>query len=683
MNSYSIDKGVYEYNQITDFLSSIGELEQVTKKKRGRGEKCVYFNTPCAFDIETSSWYENKEKRACMYVWQLGINGACLLGRTYEQLKQSITTIQQHIGFDIDHRLVVYVQDLRYEYQFIKHWFNFVDVFELEDRRPVKAVTAEGIEFRCSYVLTGKSLEKIGKDLLKYKVEKAVGKLDYNKIRHSGTPLTEDEIEYCVNDIKVVMALIAEKIEQDGDITKIPMTKTSYVRRICRDRCFGKGSERTAYSRFMKRLTMTDEVYDMSKKAFQGGYVHCNPYYSCVPLKDVDSYDFTSSYIATMVAHKWFPMTTPIQRKNCKTEEDYIYYAKKYACLAEITFEGLELKDDAYMAPISSSKCIGKTGMEDNGRIIDAETITMTITEQDYYVYKDFYNWKSMTINKMYTFERDYLPTQLIDVVLELYEKKTQYKDVEGMEFEYNQAKENLNSVPGMCVTDIMKQSDSLEDYNSSFTRFLYYPWGVWITAISRRMLFTGIKECGEDIIYCDTDSLKLVNGEAHRAYIKTYNDWITRKLEKAMEWHGFDVSRIRPKDKNGIERPLGIWNYEGRYTRFKAARAKAYITETNGNYSLTLSGVSKKEGIKYLIKQGDPIELFDNQLVFPAENTGKLCHTYIDDEIEGQVVDYLGNKGVYHEKSCIHMEPVGYDMNIENDYLRFLDFVYNGIVTK
>ena len=673
---YTVDNNcIYTLDTMQDCLLYIKDLDIVTKQKHGRSEKCQYFNIPCAFDIETSSWYENGQKRACMYIWQLGICGLCIIGRTWAELKEVLKILKEHIKFNLEQRLIIYIHDLRYEYQFIRKHFTFKEVFEIEDRRPVKAVTDDGIEFRCSYMLSGKSLEKVGHDLLRYKVEKAVGKLDYNLIRHSGTHISEDEMEYCVNDIKVVMSFIQESIENDGDISKIPLTKTSYVRNICKARCFGKGSERRKYSSFMKRLQLTDEVYDMCKDAFQGGYVHANPMLSGDILEDVDSYDFTSSYPATMVHYDKFPMASPMERKT-KTQEEYERLAKRYCCLAKISFTNIRLKSHQEVAPISTSKCEGTWDERyvDNGRLVKADFITTTITEQDYYTYKAFYDWDNMEVEKMYTFDTGYLPTSLIDSILTMYEEKTLYKGVEGKEFEYMHAKSNLNSVYGMCVTDIMKQCDSLEDYNSSFTRFLYYPWGVWITAVSRRALFTGINECGSDFVYCDTDSIKMVNGHLHRDYIDKYNNWVTERLQKAMDHHNFSYDRISPCDKNGNRQPLGVWCYEGRYDEFKAIRAKSYLGRKKDKYELTLSGVNKNRGIEYLLTLGNPMEHFHANTFFPAGWSGKLTHTYIDNKISGTVEDYNGLIGNYEEESFIHMEPASYDMSVENGFIRFME---------
>ena len=53
--------------------------------------------------------------------------------------------------------------------------------------------------------------------------------------------------------------------------------------------------------------------------------------------------------------------------------------------------------------------------------------------------------------------------------------------------------------------------------------------------------------------------------------------------------------------------------------------------------------------------------------------NTGKYTMTYIEEEMAGTLVDYLGNKSTYHELSAIHMEPQAYFMSQVGDYIKYL----------
>ena len=60
------------------------------------------------------------------------------------------------------------------------------------------------------------------------------------------------------------------------------------------------------------------------------------------------------------------------------------------------------------------------------------------------------------------------------------------------------------------------------------------------------------------------------------------------------------------------------------------------------------------------------------------ADKTGKLTHTYIDDEIKGTVIDYLGKLGRYEEKSYIHLEPAPFNLSMASDYTEYIRLVLN-----
>lgn len=214
-----------------------------------RSKKITYLEVPASFDIEASSFYdENGKKAATMYVWAFGIYGRVIIGRTWEEFQQVCDTISLEMQLSGEQRLIVYVHNMDYDFQFFRKWMEWDKVFSLDERKPVYAVSSLGIEFRCSYKLSGYSLETVGKNLKHIHVKKLAGDLDYSIPRHSKTPLTETELQYVINDAKVVMAYIAECMLDEGTITKIPLTKTGYVRRFVRTRCFRE------YKRITKRI---------------------------------------------------------------------------------------------------------------------------------------------------------------------------------------------------------------------------------------------------------------------------------------------------------------------------------------------------------------------------------------------------------------------------------------------
>lgn len=233
---------------IPDFISSISstKLELVEDSR----EK-YYYNHPAAFDLEASSFYENvngeQTKRACMYIWQFGMSGYVTYGRTWDEFELFFKILIDVLHLDDIRRLAVYVHNLKYDWQWFRKRFEWDKVFIVDDRQPIVA-RCGGLEFRDSLILAGGvSLATVGKNLVKYPVQKAVGDLDYELIRTPDTPLSLVELNYCEQDVRVIMSYIQEKIEIDGDITKIPMTNTGYVRRACRKACFPEDEETPEY----------------------------------------------------------------------------------------------------------------------------------------------------------------------------------------------------------------------------------------------------------------------------------------------------------------------------------------------------------------------------------------------------------------------------------------------------
>ena len=160
------------------------------------------------------------------------------------------------------------------------------------------------------------------------------------------------------------------------------------------------------------------------------------------------------------------------------------------------------------------------------------------------------------------------------------------------------------------------------------------------------------------------------------------YNAEITEALKRACRFHNFPVEMIAPRTIKGIKKPLGVWDFEGVYTRFKTLGAKRYMTEENGEISLTVSGVNKNVAVPYLMrKYGDNLAVFNafnDGLYFPAEATGKNIHTYIDEEMQGTLIDYNGVMGTYHELSGVHLGGADYSLSLSRlyaDYIRGVQY--------
>lgn len=678
----------------TEFLIKVNELLSSDWLVRDN-KRIEYYNVPAGFDIEVSSFYQGEKKpenkRGIMYIWQFGIFNLVTTGRTWKEFEVLISMVQKILSLNENRRLVVYVHNLPYEFQFIRKHFDWDEVFILTERKPVYATTG-GIEFRCSLKLAGgKALANVAKDLQKYKVEKAVGNLDYEQIRTPLTPLTEKELLYCENDIRVILCYIQEKIEQDGDITKIPLTNTGYVRNYCRKECYSRWKP---YRKVMESLTLEADEYSQLKRAFQGGFTHANAHYVGKVLDKVGSHDFTSSYPAVMVLEK-FPMAKAEYISNGINESELMELLITRCCLFDIEIWGLMPKL-FHEHPISRYKCpVCENAIVDNGRIVMAEHIITTITEQDFFVYTEFYTWDRIEIKNLRTYQKNYLPKNFVQAILNLYEKKTVLKDVEGEEVNYMISKNMINASYGMAVTDPIRDelmysdntfytipkniAEGIDKYNTNIRRFLFYPWGVWVTAYARANLFSGIIEIGDDYIYSDTDSIKSINTERHEDYFNSYNAQILDKIELASQYHNLDKSLFAPYTKKGKQKIIGVWDDEGVYDKFKTLGSKRYLTmkgvqSTEPKYMITLAGSNKKKTMEYLVGTGDPFGKFTDGLSIPPENSGRLILSYIDNETTGTVVDMFGVPYEYHELSSIHMEKSEYNLSMSEEFVRYLE---------
>lgn len=666
-----------------------------------RYNKRDVYNIPCSFDIETTSFIDDRNKKAAiMYVWQFGINGWVIYGRTWEEFFQFLQDLRDFLELSENRLLYIYVHNLSYEFQFIRKFFDWDKVFALKKRKVLYAQFLPwGIEFRCSYLLANAGLQHVGRKLLtRYPVEKMVGDLDYSLIRHSLTPLTDKELKYCINDVLVVMSFIQEKIEHDGGIDKIPLTNTGYVRNFCRQQCMSDKHASQKYHACMRSLTIdSEEEYDQNKRAFMGGFTHTGILHANKILMNVGSADLTSSYPAE-ICGSYFPITHARYIGSVADELAFKKYLDTYCCIFDVHFENL-MPIVEYESYLSVSRCITENATVNNGRIVSASKCVTTLTELDFDIVNKMYTWDSMTISNLRIYDRGYLPKSLILAVLSLYGNKTKLKGVPEEIVEYMRSKNMVNASFGMMVTDIIRPEISINEedewveeevfkekqlngYNKNFNRFLYYTWGVYVTAHARHNLFEAIMEFADDYVYADTDSIKGINFDKHINFFKAYNFKNKMRMEKMCSTLGIPYSMVAPKTITGEEKLLGDWDIEESYKYFKACGAKRYMyVHEDGKLSLTVAGLNKYAAVPYLLEKYDNdimaiMDSFEDGFTVPKGYTGKQTLTYIDNDMHGILEDYLGVEAEYYQPSGIHMEAQSFSMSQTEDYIKLLQGV-------
>ena len=688
-------------------ISKIISFYKLSKYANNKG--VYYYNVATAFDIETSSFYRDRkgkiytyskdlpqrvEKLATMYVWQFCFNEFVIIGRTWSEFVTLINDISKLLQLSEKQRLIVYIHNLGYEFQFMRKLFDWHEVFAIDVHKPLYAITSNFIEFRCSYYLSGLSLGDLARKINVPNLEKT--ELDYLKIRHSKTELTEGEKPYIYNDVRIITSYINKLLQREKYITKIPLTKTGYVRKYCKNRCFfttdknGKKTQNYAYRQQIKKLQINDlQEFNTLQRAFKGGFVNANEKYINTTLENVSSYDITSSYPSIMVT-EMLPMSKGVCI-NVSRETEFYELLKKYFCVFDIEFTNIFSKNTTDY-PLQKNKCfLCENVAYNNNRVIGATKLATTLTNIDFDIIKNFYSWEKIRVGVCYCYAKGYLPKPLIDSILHLFREKEKYKNNSEKVTEYEKAKELLNSIYGMAVTnplqDVITYSNStdwkieeltdeqkteiLTNYNNSKNRFLFYVWGVFVTAYARRNIFTIIHELHDDYVYSDTDCIKLLNPKKYAILFQNYNKIATYKVNQL-------CARFNLPNENLSN--LGAFVLEDNYLRFKTLGAKRYLCECKkdgkSEYILKVAGLNKYKTIPYLIDKYGSKKIFDaftDYLNIPYYATANTLNTYINYETSGEICDYKGQKSDFHELSAINIEPTDYNINLGVIFLNYI----------
>ena len=547
--------------------------------------KIVYADALMAFDIETTRL---EDDNSIMYIWQCGlyVGGDYYItyGRTWEEWTELQEAINARLG---DITIICLVHNLSYEFQFLAGIYEFSDVKCLKARKILSA-TCGCIEYRCSYIWTNKTLSKFLKEMNVQHLKKSGVDFDYSKVRYPWTELTESEIEYCQNDVIGLLEAAEKKISQDGDtLYTVPRTSTGYVRRDAKQ----------ALSQIpLGALKPTEEIYRKLRKAFRGGNTHANRYFVGKVLSGVQSVDRSSSYPDVMLNQK-FPIK-PF--KKCPDGIATIRRALSsgLAILCTMSITGATLRNPLWGCPyIPVSKCqMLVNPLEDNGRVLEADALTIEVTEVDMQIILEEYDGE-FDFADIYTAEKDYLPKPFTDCIKRYYTNKTSLKGIEGSEYEYMKSKNLLNSLYGMTATDpgkddiifdsesgeyIQQETDVIKNIKKSF---LPYQWGVWVTAYARLELEEMIKIAGNNFVYADTDSCKYIKSESI-----SYEAYNHRCKTTSLE-HGACAT-----DPRGIVHYMGVAETEGEYYQFLTWGAKKYASQDEaGHIDITIAGVRKK----------------------------------------------------------------------------------------
>lgn len=648
----------------------IQQAKHVKRKRGNNGGKSKrdLKDLVCAFDIETSNLPDIEQ--ASMYIWQLQVDDlGTIIGRTWDEYRQLLARVCDLLGEN--ESIVFYVHNLSFEFQFLRGIYPFQpdEVFCMDSRKILYCSMFDGkILYRCSYIHSNMSLAEYTKKMGVEHVKLSGADFDYRETRYPWTPLTDEQIAYCIHDVRGLVEALKKEMKVDGDtLITIPLTSTGYVRRDA------KRAMKQASHTLVPSILPDEKTFILLREAFRGGNTHANRYYAGRIITDVASADRSSSYPDTQVNCE-FPMSRFYYKGDATLKEldRYINVLDK-AVVMRVALWGVRLRDPYWGAPyLARDKCrkiIEPT--YDNGRILECKYCETTITDVDLRILLDEYDFDNFKAFDVAFSRYGKLPRPLVEETINYYRKKTELKNVEGQEIYYMKSKNKLNSIYGMMAqnpakeTILFKDNDYVKDdiplaerlKEANRRAFLAYQWGCWVTAWARYRLEEGIKLAGDQFVYCDTDCVKYVGD---------------------IDWRAYNVQRIKDSTANGAyaddlsgERHyMGVYEQEKTDQRFKTLGAKKYAFEQDGKTYITVAGVNKRLGGKELERFGG-LDAFNEGFIF--REAGGMESVYNDEpygyvNIDGHEL-YVGTNVLLRDST--------YSLGITDEYRRILEKCY------
>ena len=633
--AWNYDKQPKDTTKIDTFVSWCSKWfipEKKPKTKRKLKETCKYFAT-C--DFETTN--DKETRNAFVYSWAFCFRGRVFVGRDLQSFIYFFSKLSDALG---DMRLFVYWHNFSFDWSFISGVYKFSkdECFFTQPRKILYATMFGNIENRCSYLLTGLNLANLTKQMGVKHIKLSGDRFGYNaRIRTPKDGLKALELRYIINDVRGLLEALEQYFEAENDtVFTIPYTKTGFPRRDMK-----KAVQKLPYK---QRLDwgLSYEAYKACEEAFRGGNTHASRFYAHegTILHGVNSNDFCSSYPSVMLFSDHFPKRA-FQHIGAISKERYNSFIRRGFCgVFRLSLTGIKLKNSYWACPylpLAKSRKVRNATM-DNGRILEADYLEITMTDIDIEILEFEYQIEEMVITDSFVCKCGMLPQPVREVVFKYYKNKTELKGVESEIAYYNNQKGALNSCYGNTVMSSIQQvleyHDNEQEYKYSmeltekgetkvytnqeelerailekFNKkgLMNFAIGVFVTALARQALENVMKLLPDfSMVYCDTDSLKYVNCSP-----KVFEEYNKRVTEDAEQKGLFAYT------KNGEKKYLGVFEFEEHYKDFTTIGAKKYAyTDDEDKVHLTCAGVGKKKGAKELEENGG-IRAFKNGFIF------------------------------------------------------------------
>lgn len=449
-------------------------------------------------DFETTS-QKNLDKDGCVRVWLWSLvgveHGEEYYGTDIWEFLKTIKSIKTKI---------VYFHNLKFDGKFIVDYFlrhNFVYGRDFE-----VIIDGLGSWYEIKWYYHGKHAIKIRDSAKKFPATsvKDLGKLVgmekmekpfFDRYFPIDYKPTEEEIEYCLTDSRVVAKALLSSFEQG--FTGITLATD----------CFKFGKEKCLGGRFYRDIfpLLDPYVTEFCRNAYRGGISYLKPEYTDIEINNVLVFDVNSLY-------PWVMHDCPLPYgygRFTDTEPDGLYFVS-FDC------EFL-VKEDGF--PFIQ--------MKNTPRYMENEFITMsegvehlTLTSVDYKNFKKQYHVFNESNHKYLAFDSK---VGLLAPHVDYWMKEKKRYEEEGLPFMRYIAKTMMNGFYGKTAMRTTRENAvpvldkdtnrvSYTEKVKSEIEPIYVPYGAFVTAWARDKLINSAKKVWDRFVYCDTDSIHVID---------------------------------------------------------------------------------------------------------------------------------------------------------------------------
>lgn len=403
----------------------------------------------------------------------------------------------------------------------------------------------------------------------------------------------------------------------------------------------------------------TNVPANLFQHLYYGGCTLAAPENTENKLSDLMGFDITSSYPYVMLAFNY-----AMSRFYKVDESDYEYYLNEYDfdedsedfnntrwfCCATFT-NVVACQRNVGVHPSSKCEFYGNH-IEINGKLMQADAITIMLTDVNYDTFRAFYTFDEVTVHYIYRADAKALPAYLTDTLKDAYAAKTRLKkEHKSGTPEYTRAKVKVNTAYGVTVKSPEWLEETYEydaelgcyitittDYATgevwednetertlvstgerktsekifSSSNVLSPFWGIWVAGFARWRLCKMMQyiiensEAGtNDFVYCDTDSLYMTNGERYAPFFEAESERARQRLLGKI-----DASQVEYIAENA-ENTLGGWtNIASDDTKGKTDKIKYFKTLGAKRYLKTYEIDGKEE--MHAVIAGLPVHKLD-----------------------------------------------------------------------